>query len=43
MIQEVKGRVLKLGKLVTQCLVQFGAYLAVPNPLVGQLVPGVTK
>ena len=27
-------------RLGTHCLVQFGAYLAVPNPLGGQLVPG---
>ena len=31
------------GMLMTHCLVQFGAFLAVPNPLGGQLVPGVNK
>ena len=31
------------GRLMTHCLVQFGAFLAVPNPLGGQLVPELTK
>ena len=30
-LQEVMGRVLTPGRLVTHCLVQFGAYLAVNN------------
>ena len=37
--QEVKERVLTSGWLVTHCLLQFGAFLAIPNPLGGQLVP----
>ena len=39
----MKGRVLTPGRLVTNCLVQHGAYLEVPNPLGCQLVPGVIK
>ena len=41
--QEVKGSILTSGRLVTHCLLQFGAFLAIPNPLGGQLVPGVNK
>ena len=36
-----KGGVLTQERLVTHCLGQSGAYLAVLNPLGGQLVPGV--
>ena len=39
----MKGRVLSPGRLVTLCLVQFGAYIAILNPLGGQLVTGVNK
>ena len=41
-LQDVKGRVLTPWRSLKHCLLQFKASLAVPNPLRGQLVPGVT-
>ena len=37
-LQEVKGKLQTPGRLVTYCLMQLRDYLAIPNPLRGQLV-----